>query len=146
MSKLVHTDCCPICGSNSLHKEFSAVDRLVSQETFDVWLCDHCGFRFTQDVPDEQEIASYYESSDYISHSDVENGLMNRLYHLARNMMLTAKAGHVTRATDLRQGWLLDIASSSWKIDPRDRMALLMACCKDCIGALSIVEIPEEDE
>jgi 2-polyprenyl-3-methyl-5-hydroxy-6-metoxy-1,4-benzoquinol methylase len=96
-----------------LHKEFSAVDRLVSQETFDVWLCDHCGFRFTQDVPDEQEIASYYESSDYISHSDVENGLMNRLYHLARNMMLTAKAGHVTRATDLRQGWLLDIGSGT---------------------------------
>ena len=32
------------------------------------------------------------------------------------------------------EGWLLDIALSSWKIDPRDRMSLLMACCKDCIG------------
>ena len=38
---------------------------------------------------------------------------MNRLYHLARNMMLTAKAGHVTRATGLRQGWLLDIGSGT---------------------------------
>ena len=28
------------------------------------------------------------------------------------------------------EGWLLDIASKSWKIDPRDRMSLLMACCK----------------
>jgi 2-polyprenyl-3-methyl-5-hydroxy-6-metoxy-1,4-benzoquinol methylase len=96
-----------------LHKEFSAVDYLVSQETFDVWVCDHCGFRFTQDVPDEQEIGKYYESADYISHSDIEKGLMNRLYHLARNMMLTAKAGHVTRATGLRQGWLLDIGSGT---------------------------------
>ena len=113
MGKVVHTDCCPICGSNSLHKEFSAVDYLVSQETFDVWICDHCGFRFTQDVPDEQEIGKYYESADYISHSDIEKGLMNRLYHLARNMMLTAKAGHVTRATGLRQGWLLDIGSGT---------------------------------
>ena len=95
------------------HKEFSAVDYLVSQETFDVWICDHCGFRFTQDVPDEQEIGKYYESADYISHSDIEKGLMNRLYHLARNMMLTAKAGHVTRATGLRQGWLLDIGSGT---------------------------------
>ena len=113
MGKVVHTDCCPICGSNSLHKEFCAVHYLVSQETFDVWICDHCGFRFTQDVPDEQEIGKYYESADYISHSDIEKGLMNRLYHLARNMMLTAKAGHVTRATGLRQGWLLDIGSGT---------------------------------
>ena len=36
------------------------------------------------------------------------------------------------------EGWLLDIASSSWKIAPRDRMSLLMACCKDCIGNISV--------
>lgn len=36
------------------------------------------------------------------------------------------------------EGWLLDIASTSWKIDPRDRMALLMACCRDCIGDISV--------
>ena len=36
------------------------------------------------------------------------------------------------------EGWLLAIASSSWKIDPRDRMSLLMACCKDCIGNISV--------
>ena len=32
------------------------------------------------------------------------------------------------------EGWLLDIAEQSWKISSRDRMALLLACCKDCIG------------
>ena len=36
------------------------------------------------------------------------------------------------------EGWLLDIASASWKIDPRDRMSLLMSCCKDCIGNISV--------
>ena len=113
MGRVVHIDCCPICGSNSLHKEFSAVDHLVSQECFDVWICGHCGFRFTQNVPDEQGIDKYYESADYISHSDTEKGLMNRLYHFARNMMLTARAGLVTRATGLRQGWLLDIGSGT---------------------------------
>ena len=113
MGRVVHIDCCPICGSNSLHKEFSAVDHLVSQECFDVWICGHCGFRFTQNVPDEQGIDKYYESADYISHSDTEKGLMNSLHHFARNMMLTAKAGHVTRATGLRQGWLLDIGSGT---------------------------------
>lgn len=46
------------------------------------------------------------------------------------------------------EGWLLDIAQKNWKIDVRDRMALLLACCRDCIGAVSIkpVNVPEEDE
>ena len=42
------------------------------------------------------------------------------------------------------EGWLLGIAERSWKIDQRDRMSLLLACCKDCIGAVSV--IPEEIE
>ena len=37
------------------------------------------------------------------------------------------------------EGWLLDIAEKSWKINRRDRMSLLLACCKDCIGAVSVI-------
>ena len=37
------------------------------------------------------------------------------------------------------EGWLLDIAELSWKISARDRFSLLLACCKDCIGNVSIV-------
>ena len=36
------------------------------------------------------------------------------------------------------EGWLLDIAATNWKLNPRDRMGLLLACCKDCIGAVSV--------
>lgn len=36
------------------------------------------------------------------------------------------------------EGWLLDIAEKNWKINSRDRMELLLACCKDCIGAVSV--------
>ena len=39
------------------------------------------------------------------------------------------------------EGWLLDIAKTSWKLDPRDRMGLLLACCKDCIGAVSVYPV-----
>ena len=42
------------------------------------------------------------------------------------------------------EGWLLDVAERSWKIDRRDRMSLLMVCCKDCIGTVSIVPIINE--
>lgn len=36
------------------------------------------------------------------------------------------------------EGWLLDIAERNWKINYRDRMGLLLSCCKDCIGAVSV--------
>ena len=39
------------------------------------------------------------------------------------------------------EGWLLDIAEQSWKISARDRFSLLLACCKDCIGKVSIIPI-----
>ncbi|MFI3294227.1 MAG: HipA N-terminal domain-containing protein [Rikenellaceae bacterium] len=43
------------------------------------------------------------------------------------------------------EGWLLDIAERSWKIDSRDRMSLLLACCKDCIGAVGVVPIKSKE-
>ena len=42
------------------------------------------------------------------------------------------------------EGWLLDIAVKNWKLDPRDRMGLLLACCKDCIGAVGVIEEKNE--
>lgn len=38
------------------------------------------------------------------------------------------------------EGWLLDIAQKNWKLNPRDRMGLLLATCRDCIGNISIRE------
>ncbi len=43
------------------------------------------------------------------------------------------------------EGWLLDVAVENWKIDSRDRMGLLMSCCKECIGAVSVVPELEGD-
>jgi len=43
------------------------------------------------------------------------------------------------------EGWLLEIAEKNWKLNPRDRMGLLLVCCKDCIGAVSVHSISEED-
>lgn len=44
------------------------------------------------------------------------------------------------------EGWLLDIAENHWKLNPRDRMGLLMVCCRDCIGAVSVHPVKEEDQ
>jgi serine/threonine-protein kinase HipA len=44
------------------------------------------------------------------------------------------------------EGWLLDIASKNWKINQNDRMGLLLACCQNCIGAVSVQPILTENE
>ena len=44
------------------------------------------------------------------------------------------------------EGWLLDIASKNWKLNRNDRMGLLLACCRNCIGAVSIEPITESHE
>ncbi|MEM7656402.1 MAG: HipA N-terminal domain-containing protein [Bacteroidota bacterium] len=36
------------------------------------------------------------------------------------------------------EGWLLMVAQKSWKIDPRDRMGLLLSVCRDCVGNIRI--------
>ena len=43
------------------------------------------------------------------------------------------------------EGWLLNIATKNWKLNPDDRMGLLMTCCKDCIGAIGLIGLEEED-
>ena len=43
------------------------------------------------------------------------------------------------------EGWMLSIAERNWKIRRNDRMALLLACCRDCIGNVSVEPIEQEE-
>ncbi len=36
------------------------------------------------------------------------------------------------------EGWLLNIAAESWKINKNDRMGLLLACCQNAVGAVRV--------
>lgn len=38
------------------------------------------------------------------------------------------------------EGWLLSVVTHNWKLDPKDRFALLLIACKDAIGNVSIKE------
>lgn len=44
------------------------------------------------------------------------------------------------------EGWLLDVALRNTDISILDRMSLLLVCCQDCIGAVSIVPVIEKEE
>lgn len=37
------------------------------------------------------------------------------------------------------EGWLLDVALRNTDISVLDRMSLLLLCCKECIGSVSVV-------
>lgn len=43
------------------------------------------------------------------------------------------------------EGWLLDVALRNTDISMLDRMSLLLLCCNDCIGAVSVEPIIEEE-
>ncbi len=84
-------------------------DYLVSGETFTLYDCNSCTLRFTWPVPAADKIAPYYQSENYISHTDTRSGLINKLYHLIRKYALVQKRKWVEDATERQDGELLDI-------------------------------------
>ena len=106
-------DICPLCGGQQLEHALTCTDFYASGEQFEVVCCAHCGFLMTQNVPIEAEIGKYYETPDYISHSDTQKGLMNRVYHWVRQYMLSQKARLVKQASKLSKGALLDYGTGT---------------------------------
>jgi 2-polyprenyl-3-methyl-5-hydroxy-6-metoxy-1,4-benzoquinol methylase len=113
MPSVIHYTGCPACGSSRISFALSAKDHTVSGESFDIWHCNHCTLRFTQDVPDEDSIGRYYQSENYISHSDTSKGLVNRLYQAVRKRTLRQKKRLVQKNTGLAEGHILDIGSGT---------------------------------
>lgn len=112
MSKL-HIQTCPLCEGKHLKHIITCVDHYASGEQFKVFCCEDCGFRFTQDFPSEAEIGHYYETPDYISHSDTKKGIINNLYHLVRKRMLNRKAQLISHLLGKSSGKLLDIGTGT---------------------------------
>ena len=44
------------------------------------------------------------------------------------------------------EGWLLSVTERTWKLDPRDRMGLLLTVCRDPIGAVSVQGVELEHD
>ncbi len=72
----------------------------------------------------------------------------------AKPITLTMPVSSITYASNvlfpffeglIPEGWLLNVASKTWKINKSDRMGLLLACCRNCIGAVSIIPYPDQE-
>jgi 2-polyprenyl-3-methyl-5-hydroxy-6-metoxy-1,4-benzoquinol methylase len=112
MSTITYTQC-PGCLNTSITKVLTCKDYTVSKELFDIWECSNCTLRFTQNIPDESSIGKYYQSADYVSHSDTKEGVVNKLYHSVRNHTLKTKRNLVQQATGKPNGSLLDIGAGT---------------------------------
>jgi SAM-dependent methyltransferase len=106
---MIHYFACPVCSSSDIKESLSAKDFTVSQQQFSIWHCNNCTFRFTQDIPSPDGIGRYYQSENYISHSDTKKGLVNRLYHIVRKKTLSSKRKLVVTQTKKNSGKILDI-------------------------------------
>ena len=109
---IVYTGC-PNCRDTNIFKVLTAQDYTVSGEEFEIWECKNCTQRFTQNIPDEQNIGKYYQSENYISHSDTSKGLINNLYHRVRNRTLIQKRNLIEKETGKKAGNILDVGAGT---------------------------------
>lgn len=144
MNKLT-INACPLCGSTHLKCAMTCTDFYASGEQFDLYTCEDCGFTFTQGVPVEAEIGRYYETPDYISHSDTKKGVMNSVYHWVRGYMLKRKARLVAHKAHRKTGRLLDIGTGTgyfadtmkrggWQVEAIEKNAHARAFAKEHFG------------
>lgn len=106
-------DNCPVCGQKNISFSLFAKDFTVTEESFEIWTCKNCTLRFTQNIPNQSEIGRYYQSENYISHSDNDKGMINTLYHAVRRRTLVRKKNLVSHFTGKKQGYILDVGAGT---------------------------------
>lgn len=98
---------CPVCSNREFEPYLTTRDYFYSMESFNIAKCKACGFLFTNPRPDEKDAARYYHSDAYISHSNADRGMVNRVYQLVRRHALKKKTRLVKKFA--REGRALDI-------------------------------------
>lgn len=104
---------CPVCDGKSFSIFLTCIDFFVSGEKFSIKKCNSCGFKITENIEDEENIGRYYQSEEYISHSNTAKGLVNSVYHAVRKYMLARKRRLVEKATSLQTGQILDVGTGT---------------------------------
>ncbi|TPE45553.1 class I SAM-dependent methyltransferase [Pontibacter mangrovi] len=113
---------CPICGKEDFKNFLVVTDNAVSKESFVIVECTNCSFKFTNPRPDAQSIGKYYESDDYISHSNTTSGIINTAYHVVRSITTKQKVEIINRYSPVK-GSILDYGCGTG--------TFLTACKKD---------------
>lgn len=94
-------------------KHFLAVqDYSVSKETFDLYHDEALDMLITSPQPDLENLGRYYESVDYISHTDSKRSLFEKMYHFIKSIALKNKLDLIN-SQQRNKGRILDIGAGT---------------------------------
>jgi 2-polyprenyl-3-methyl-5-hydroxy-6-metoxy-1,4-benzoquinol methylase len=97
--------------SNKKHF-LTVIDHSVSQETFDLYYDQDLDMLITSPQPSPENLGSYYESNDYISHTDSKQSLFEKAYHFVKGIALKNKLNLINNCSSTK-GNLLDIGAGT---------------------------------
>jgi len=86
-------------------------DYSVSKEIFELHHNPEYDLLITFPKPSLEKLPSYYESEDYISHTDGKRSLFEKMYHLIKNIALKSKVKLINAQS--QKGKLLDIGAGT---------------------------------
>ncbi|MFC0780924.1 class I SAM-dependent methyltransferase [Flavobacterium sp. HJSW_4] len=94
-------------------KHFLTVkDHSVSKEIFDLYYDEELDMLITSPQPELQNLGRYYESEDYISHTDNKRSLFEKAYHFVKNIALQNKL-NLINSQQPQKGKILDIGAGT---------------------------------
>lgn len=94
------------------HTYIRAKDFLVTGESFNLLLDEEREMLITSPKPDDEDLGRYYESENYISHTDSETGLMANVYQRVKKYSLNLKCRLIKKMSG-GTGSLLDIGAGT---------------------------------
>ena len=97
--------------SNKKHF-LTVTDYSVSNETFELYYDQDLDLLITSPQPSPENLGRYYESNDYISHTDSKRSLFEKAYHFVKGIALKNKLNLINNCSSIK-GNLLDIGAGT---------------------------------
>ena len=104
---------CPICNKEDVGFLMHSKDYSLTGENFQIIQCAHCNLKYTDPIPTKEEIGPYYNFPTYISHTDDQTGLINKIYHRVRTRTLAQKTNWVQSLFTGYKGHLLEVGAGT---------------------------------
>ncbi len=93
---------CPLCQSKKIVLKSKSQDWLKSKEYFTTMECADCSFIFTNPRPLDSDLPEYYQSPEYISHTDTKKKITDHLYFFVKRIMFQRKFNLLKRSLNTK--------------------------------------------
>jgi 2-polyprenyl-3-methyl-5-hydroxy-6-metoxy-1,4-benzoquinol methylase len=104
---------CPVCNKAVISFSIHSKDYSLTANDFDIIECKNCSLRYTFPMPSKEAIGPYYDFPEYISHTDVKVGWMNKIYHKVRTFTLHEKTKWIQSLFTGHKGQILELGAGT---------------------------------